>query len=146
MLFRSAQTYGVQINDLVTGNGARLDSVMGDRMFECIFIDAPCSGLGTLRRHQEIRWRINQSQIEDLADVGLSLLKSAAGHIEPGGSIVYSTCTVIYDENNGVVKRFLESPEGAQFKLAPINGKACFTSQLTPGSPDAHFAAKFVRK
>lgn len=146
LLRERAQEYGAQINDLVTGNGARLDSVMGDRKFERIFIDAPCSGLGTLRRHQEIRWRISESQIEDLADVGLSLLKSAAGHVEEGGSIVYSTCTVTYLENNGVVKRFLESPEGAGFKLAPIYDKACFTSQLVPGSPDAHFAVKFVRK
>ena len=63
-----------------------------------------------------------------------------------GGRIVYATCTVTYDENNGVVKAFLESPEGTNFALVPINGKACFAPQLTPGSPDAHFAAKFVRK
>lgn len=145
LLRERAQDYGVQINDLIVGNGARLDSVMGDRMFERIFIDAPCSGLGTLRRHQEIRWRLNENQINDLADVGLSLLKSAAGHVEPGGSIVYSTCTVTYDENNGVVKRFLECAEGAEFKLAPIYGNSCFTSKLVSGGPDAHFAAKFVR-
>ena len=78
--------------------------------------------------------------------MGLALLKSAAGHVEPGGRIVYSTCTVTYAENNGVVKRFLESEEGKGFALAPIDGKACFTSQLAEGSPDAHFAAKFVRK
>ena len=146
LLRERAQSYGVRINDIVTGNGARLDTVMGDRMFGEVFIDAPCSGLGTLRRHQDIRWRLSEHQIADLADVGLSLLKSAAGHVEVGGCIVYSTCTVTYDENNGVVKRFLESREGEGFALAPINGKSCFTSQLTPGSPDAHFAAKFVRK
>ena len=146
LLRERAQTYGVRVNDFVTGNGARLDSVMGDRMFDEVFIDAPCSGLGTLRRHQDIRWRITEEQISELAEVGLSLLKSAAGHISEGGSIVYSTCTVTYDENNGVVKRFLESREGANFTLAPINGKSCFTTQLASGSPDAHFAAKFVRK
>ena len=146
LLRERAQDYGVRINDIVTGNGARLDTVMGDRVFSEIFIDAPCSGLGTLRRHQDIRWRLSENQISELSDVGLSLLKSAAGHVELGGHIVYSTCTVTYDENNGVVKRFLESREGEGFALAPINGKSCFTSQLTPGSPDAHFAAKFVRK
>ena len=140
-----AQAYGADINDFVTGNAARLDSVMGDRMFHTVFIDSPCSGLGTLRRHHEIRWRLQPEQIKDLADVSLSLLKSASSHVEPGGQIIYSTCTVTYAENNGVVKRFLESPEGAAFKLAPINGKACFTSQLVDASPDAHFAAKFVK-
>ena len=84
-------------------------------------------------------------QIEELAGVGLSLLKSAASHVPVGGSILYSTCTVTYAENNGVVKKFLESQEGKGFTLVPIGGKACFTSQLGEGTPDAHFAAKFVR-
>ena len=141
-----AESYGVDISEIVTGNATRLDSVMPDRTFDCIFIDAPCSGLGTLRRHHEIRWRIDPSRIEELAQTNLALLKSAAGHVNVGGHIVYATCTVTYDENNGVVKAFLESPEGANFALAPINGKACFAPQLAPGSPDAHFAAKFVRK
>ena len=146
LLRERAQTYGIDVNDFVTGNAARLDSIMGDRMFQTIFIDAPCSGLGTLRRHHEIRWRLQPENISELADTGLSLLKSAAGHVVPGGQIVYSTCTVTYAENNGVVKRFLDSPEGKPFALAPIHGKACFTSQLSEGSPDAHFAAKFVRR
>ena len=145
-LLRSrAQDYGVDIADIVTGNATRLDSVMPNRTFSTIFIDAPCSGLGTLRRHHEVRWRITPEQIDDLADTGLALLKSAAGHVDVGGSIVYSTCTVIYAENNGVVKAFLESEEGKGYQLAPLFGKACFTSTLTMGSPDAHFAAKFVR-
>ena len=140
-----ANAYGVKINDFVTGNATRLDSVMGDRSFSTIFIDSPCSGLGTLRRHHEIRWRLQPEQIEELADVSIALLKSASGHVDVGGRIVYSTCTVTYAENNGVVKRFLESEEGRRFKLAPVFGKACFAPQLSEDSPDAHFAAKFMR-
>ena len=52
---------------------------------------------------------------------------------------------VVLDRINNA-QAFLESPEGANFALAPINGKACFAPQLASGSPDAHFAAKFVRK
>jgi len=146
LLRERAAEYGAELFDVVTGNATRLDAVMPDRQFDLVFIDAPCSGLGTLRRHQDIRWRIDEEKIEALADTGLDLLKSAAGHVAPGGFIVYATCTVTYAENNGVVKRFLESPEGSGFALAPIHGKACFSTQLTPGSPDAHFAARFVRK
>ena len=146
LLRERAAEYGVELADVVTGNATRLDAVMPDRLFETVFIDAPCSGLGTLRRHQDIRWRIDEEKIDALADTGLDLLKSAAGHVALGGFIVYATCTVTYAENNGVVKRFLESPEGANFALAPIHGKACFSTQLTSGSPDAHFAARFVRK
>ena len=145
LLRERANEYGVHLADIVTGNATRLDSVMPDREFDLVFIDAPCSGLGTLRRHQDIRWRIEQEKIEALAETGLELLRSAAGHVAAGGSIVYATCTVTYAENNGVVKRFLESEQGSKFKLAPINGKACFFSQLSGNSPDAHFAARFVR-
>ncbi len=146
LLRERAMQYGAEIDEVITGNATRLDSVLPDRAFDLIFIDAPCSGLGTLRRHQDIRWRIEEEKIASLADTGLDMLRSAAGHVAVGGSIVYATCTVTYAENNGVVKRFLESPEGSAFALAPINGKACFSTQVSSGSPDAHFAAKFVRK
>ena len=145
LLEKRAQDYGAEIGEIVTGNATRLDSVMPESMFDLVFIDAPCSGLGTLRRHHEIRWRLTPEHIEELAETNLAMLKSAANHVEVGGCIVYATCTVTYDENNGVVKRFLESEQGSNFKLAPISGKACFAPQLTSGSPDAHFAARFVR-
>lgn len=141
-----AKQYGVRLEGTVTGNATRLDAVIPDSRYDTIFIDAPCSGLGTLRRHQDIRWRIEQDKMADLVETDLGLLKSAAGHIADGGSIIYATCTVTYAENYGVVKKFLESDEGSNFTLAPIMGKSCFTSVLTPGSPDAHFAVKFVRK
>ena len=138
--------YGIETSGIITGNATRLDSVIPGKRFDLVFIDAPCSGLGTLRRHQDIRWRIDEEKINALAETGLDMLKSAANHVTVGGCIVYATCTVTYAENNGVVKRFLESPEGSGFALAPINGKACFSSMVTNGSPDAHFAARFMRK
>ena len=49
------------------------------------------------------------------------------------------------EDGNGVVMRFLESPEGASFALAPLEGKGCFATRLRSGSPDAHFAVKMVR-
>ena len=140
-----AKLCGIEIADIITGNAARLDRHLGDRRFERIFIDAPCSGFGTLRRHQEIRWRATPEGIVDLSEKGLAFLKSAAGHVAPGGDIVYSTCTVTREENAGVVKRFLESPEGAAFTLGTIGGKACFASQAQLGAPDAHFAARLVK-
>ena len=146
LLIERADSYGVEISEIITGNATRLDAVIPDRMFEAIFIDAPCSGLGTLRRHQEIRWRVTPEHIDELVETDLALLKSAASHVEVGGRIVYATCTVTYSENYGVVKAFLESPEGSRFALAPVNGKSAFASQISGDSPDAHFAVKFVRK
>ncbi len=145
ILEQRCKEYGVETCDALVGNATRLNSVVGGRLFDMVFIDAPCSGLGTLRRHHEIRWKISQEQIDELAATNLAILKSAAKHVKVGGSIVYSTCTVTYIENIGTVKAFLASEEGSCFRLAPIQGKSCFSSRLTSGSPDAHFAAKFIR-
>lgn len=145
LLEQRAEDYGIQLNNVVTGNATRLDSVLPGKTFDAVFIDAPCSGLGTLRRHHEIRWRLSEERIDEMAKTGYDLLTSAAGHVNPGGFIVYATCTVTYAENYGVVKSFLESEVGSDFKLAPVNDKSCFASVLEPGSPDAHFAACFTR-
>ena len=141
-----AKAYGARVSETITGNAMRLERHVGERTFDRIFIDAPCTGLGTLRRHQEIRWRIAPEAVENLSAKGLAMLKSAASHVSVGGDIVYSTCTVTRGENIEVAKRFLESEEGQSFKLGAIGGKAYFASLASPGAPDAHFAVRFVKQ
>lgn len=140
-----AEEYGIHVSESITGDATVLDDVVGERAFDVVFIDAPCSGLGTLRRHPEIRWRLNPEKIDEFAKTGLALLKSASTHVIPGGSIVFSTCTITRAENIDVVKAFLASDEGASFSLAPIGGAPCFNPALKPGSPDAHFAVRLVK-
>lgn len=140
-----AEEYGIHVSESITGDATVLDDVVGERAFDVVFIDAPCSGLGTLRRHPEIRWRLNSEKIDEFAKTGLALLKSASTHVAPGGSIVFSTCTITRAENIDVVKAFLASDEGASFSLAPIGGAPCFNPALKPGSPDAHFAVRLVK-
>ena len=140
-----AEEYGIHVSESITGDATALDDVVGERAFDVVFIDAPCSGLGTLRRHPEIRWRLNPEKIDEFAKTGLALLKSASTHVTPGGSIVFSTCTITRAENIDVVKAFLASDEGASFALAPIGGAPCFNPALKPGSPDAHFAVRLVK-
>lgn len=72
-----------------------------------ILVDAPCSGLGVLRRRPEIRWRKEPGQIAELRDLQLAILDSAARCLKPGGALVYSTCTVTEEENTGVVHEIL---------------------------------------
>lgn len=140
-----AEEYGIHVSESITGDATALDDVVGERAFDVVFIDAPCSGLGTLRRHPEIRWRLNPEKIDEFAKTGLALLKSASGHVTPGGSIVFSTCTITRAENIDVVKAFLASDKGASFALAPIGGAPCFNPALKLGSPDAHFAVRLVK-
>jgi 16S rRNA (cytosine967-C5)-methyltransferase len=98
------------------GNTAALPFL--DATFHCVLIDAPCSGLGTVRRDPDIRWRRDPSQFAVLARTQLDLLERVAPLVAPGGRIVYSTCSSEPEENEEVVAAFLErTPE---FSLLPL--------------------------
>jgi 16S rRNA (cytosine967-C5)-methyltransferase len=69
-------------------------------------VDAPCSGLGTLRRHPEVRWRRRSEDITRLAALQREILTGAARLVRPGGVLVYAVCTLTREENEGVVEWF----------------------------------------
>lgn len=75
--------------------------------FDRILVDAPCSNTGVLRRRVDLRWRIQPDEIERLRSTQLELLRQAATRLKPGGTLVYSTCSLEPEENAEVVKHFL---------------------------------------
>jgi 16S rRNA (cytosine967-C5)-methyltransferase len=85
-------------------------------VFDRILIDAPCSGTGTLRRNPEIRWRISEADIHELAAQQKLFLKHAARVLKPGGQLVYSTCSVERDENEQVIAACEESHRSFQLQ------------------------------
>ncbi|CAB3392686.1 16S rRNA (cytosine(967)-C(5))-methyltransferase RsmB [Kyrpidia spormannii] len=86
-------------------------------IFDAALVDAPCSGLGVLRRRPELKWRRRPEDIQDLVKLQGELLAAAARAVRPDGILVYATCTVCEAENDGVVEDFLAGPEGADFDL-----------------------------
>lgn len=74
-----------------------------------LLLDVPCSGLGLLHRHPDLRWQKQTADIERLAELQFNLLNAAIDTVAPGGRVVYSTCTTTRDENEGVIARVLES-------------------------------------
>ncbi len=82
-----------------------------DRIIPCdrILIDAPCSGLGVIRRHPDIKWNRTPDDIEALAARQLSLLEKWASCLKREGMLVYSVCTMEYEETEGVIQSFLET-------------------------------------
>ena len=80
--------------------------------FDRVLVDAPCSGLGTLRRRPDARWRIQPSDLPKLRAVQRAILARAADALRPGGTLVYSTCTLVSGENEEVVEELLaERPD-----------------------------------
>jgi 16S rRNA (cytosine967-C5)-methyltransferase len=87
-------------------------------IFDCVLVDAPCTGLGTLRRDPDIKWRRSPADFDAVTELQLRILTTAAAAVRPGGRIVYATCSSEPDENELVVARFLESQPG--FRRAPL--------------------------
>ena len=73
-----------------------------------VLVDAPCSGLGTLRRNPDLKWRQSQESVAELVTKQRSILAAAAKLVKPGGRLVYATCSVLREENESVVEAFLE--------------------------------------
>ena len=83
--------------------------------FDTVLVDAPCSGLGTLRRDPDIRWSRRAEELPRLAAAQLTLLRRAGALVRPGGQLIYSTCSSEPDENEDVVTAFLSA--GTGFRL-----------------------------
>ena len=118
-----------------------------------ILVDAPCSGLGVLRRKPDSRWRKTPELLKELPPLQLAILNSAAQALKPGGTLVYSTCTIVPEENDEVIAQFLQThPE---FRLDPINSYLPYkrrqntpTLQLLPykDGTDGFFIAHLTKR
>ena len=89
------------------------------RKFDKILVDVPCSGYGVIRKKPEILYTKNRENVEELASLQLEILKSAADILKDGGELIYSTCTIISQENTENVEKFLN--ERKEFKVKALN-------------------------
>jgi 16S rRNA (cytosine967-C5)-methyltransferase len=84
-----------------------------------VLVDAPCSGLGTLRRNPDVKWRQTQAGVAELNVKQASILDSAARLVKAGGRLVYATCSILDEENEGIVAQFLATHP--DFSLLPAS-------------------------
>jgi 16S rRNA (cytosine967-C5)-methyltransferase len=124
--------------------------------FDAVLLDAPCSGLGTLRSHPEIRWRRTPEQVSALAARQRRMLAAAARLVRPGGRLVYSTCTLLREENEEVVGPFLAahpawSRTDAREVLPPaaaelVDAEGALRTAPDRGALDGFFAVRLTRR
>lgn len=124
-------------------------------LFDRVLVDAPCSGLGTIRRDPEIRWRRTEANLPLFAQDQLVLLHRAAQVVRPGGRLVYATCSSEPEENDGVVDVFLaergdfalvDLRDDRSSPLAPvIDARGMLRTLPFAHQLEAFFAAALVR-
>jgi 16S rRNA (cytosine967-C5)-methyltransferase len=116
-----------------------------------VLLDAPCSGTGTLRKNPEIRYRVTPEEIERLARLQEQALESAAGLLAPGGFLLYATCSLEDEENDGVVELVLA--RSRELVRAPIDAPAALRPfvaadrfQILPGADNDGFTAHLIQR
>lgn len=123
----------------------------GAERFDRILVDAPCSGIGLIRRKPDIRYRKETTDFENLQKIQLEILSSASKSLKKSGIMVYSTCTIFDEENFSVVEKFLENHQDFEqvaitHEKPELITKGCLF--LTPEmyGTDGFFIAKFRKK
>ena len=129
---------------------------------DCVLVDAPCTGTGTLRRHPEITWSLLPEDVSSCARLQLQILRSVGPRVAPGGRLAYATCSVLRAEDEDVVAAFLASPEGEGFEVVRASDVArdddaaeelaglettegFMRTTPVPQGPDGHFCAVLRR-
>ena len=117
---------------------------------DVVLCDVPCSGLGIIRKKPEIRYK-DPAELENLPDLQAKILQNCAQYVKPGGTLVYSTCTILQRENEDVVRAFLAA--NPSFEAVPWEHKACGAREdgmvmLLPPvhQTDGFFIAKMRKK
>lgn len=121
-----------------------------DKVYDKMLVDAPCSGLGVLRHKPEIKYEQSQHAIESLVEIQLEILNNVKYNVKPGGTMIYSTCTIEQMENENVVYTFLKENKDFEFDQFehPITGEKVKTMQILPQdfNSDGFFITRIRRK
>lgn len=148
LIRQNATRLGLTNIEPLLQDAARVDSVF-PAVADRVLVDAPCSGLGVLRRRADSRWRKTPAQLKELPQLQRQILASAAACVKPGGTLVYSTCTTEREENQDIIEWFLR--ERDDFSIDPLADDASQTPgmlQLWPhvDGSDGFFICRMRRK
>lgn len=142
-----AQRLGIDIIETAVGDASAYDEVK-DACFDLVIADVPCSGMGVIRKKPEIRCK-TEEEISPLPELQSRILENLAKYVRAGGTILYSTCTILQEENEGVVQRFIDMND--KFELIPfeVGGVKADSGMYTfwphVDGTDGFFAAKMKR-
>ncbi len=122
---------GITIVEIRQEDARKAPRTIGEEIADKVLLDAPCTSSGTIMKNHELRWRIQEKKIFEMAQLQLELLRTAIRLVKPGGRILYTTCSLFREENEDVVSKILKEYENI-VKLVPLNGP--FDQGFLPGT------------
>ena len=145
-LVKNLDRLGVTIAGALQADGLNLPESLG--LFDLVLVDAPCTGLGTLGRRPDLRWRKTPQDVTRLAGLQKGLLRAAISLAKPGGAVLYCTCTVTESENQGVVESVMAETPGLKLGWLPgarLDADGYFRTRPHQDHADAFFAARLIK-
>ncbi|MCS7099595.1 MAG: RsmB/NOP family class I SAM-dependent RNA methyltransferase [Sulfolobales archaeon] len=112
---------GVSIVKTYVRDGREAPRLLGEGVADKVLVDPPCTSDGTLAKNPDLRWRLVESDVAKLSQLQYELLKAAVKLVRPGGYVLYTTCTLLREENEDVIAKILEKERG-KVKLVPLEG------------------------
>ncbi|MBQ3111189.1 MAG: 16S rRNA (cytosine(967)-C(5))-methyltransferase RsmB [Clostridia bacterium] len=145
LIDKSCERLGITIVETRVNDAEKFNEEFEEK-FDRVLLDAPCSGLGIIRRKPDIKWTKGASDCSVLAQTQYRMLRHAKRYVKLGGMLVYSTCTISKMENEQMVKTFLR--ENKNFELLPSEAIPKGYRQLLPHetNTDGFFIARFIRR
>lgn len=116
----NAERLGINIIQTAISDGTKMEESLIN-VGDYVLVDAPCSGLGLIRRKPEIKRNRKEEDIKELVNIQYKILSNAKEYLKVGGILIYSTCTIEKDENSNIINRFLE--ENKNFRLVSIENR-----------------------
>lgn len=116
-------------------------------MFDRILLDAPCSATGVIRRHPDIKWLRQERDISELVALQAKILHALWQRLKPNGVLLYATCSILPQENDEQIRRFIENTPNARLAEMDFGFEKTTTKQFFPSENggDGFFYAKLVK-
>lgn len=114
----TAQRLGINIIQTETKDATQYEEKYKEK-FDKILLDVPCLGIGVLKRKPDIKWQRKKEDIEEITRIQMEILQNCSNYLKVGGEIVYSTCSILREENEEIIQKFLEN--NGDFEIQKTN-------------------------
>ena len=114
---QNAKRLGVNIIETKVQDASKFEEKYVNK-FDKILLDVPCLGMGVLKRKPDIKWQKKKEDVKEISEIQYKILENCTKYLKPKGELVYSTCSILKEENENLIKRFLQ--KNKEFKLEKI--------------------------